>query len=194
MISTLRKTALLVAAASVLAAAAPDPVGMVRAKDTELRALLKQQTKAATPERREKIKTLINSVFDFQELGRRALPSQTWKSATPEQQNAFVTEFRRMVENSSVKQLDSYESDSSSYQPAKINGDKCEVTVKMWNKGTMSVVVYKMKQENGQWRAWDFVIDDLSTMRNYRDQFAKILKEKDLDGLIETIRKKADEP
>ncbi|MBP5189240.1 MAG: ABC transporter substrate-binding protein, partial [Fibrobacterales bacterium] len=70
----------------------------------------------------------------------------------------------------------------------------CEVTVNMWNKGTMSVVVYKMKQENGQWRAWDFVIDDLSTMRNYRDQFAKILKEKDLDGLIETIRKKADEP
>ena len=127
MISTLRKTALLVLAASVLAAAAPDPVGMVRAKDTELRALLKQQKKAATPERREKIKTLINSVFDFQELGRRALPSQTWKSATPEQQNAFVTEFRRMVENSSVKQLDSYESDSSSYQPAKINGDKCEV-------------------------------------------------------------------
>ena len=58
----------------------------------------------------------------------------------------------------------------------------------------MSVVVYKMKQENGQWRAWDFVIDDLSTMRNYRDQFSKILKEKDLDGLIETIRKKADEP
>ena len=191
MISTLRKTALLVLAASVLAAAAPDPVGMVRAKDTELRALLKQQKKAATPERREKIKTLINSVFDFQELGRRALPSQTWKSATPEQQNAFVTEFRRMVENSSVKQLDSYESDSSSYQPAKINavGD---VTWKL--KGTMSVVVYKMKQENGQWRAWDFVIDDLSTMRNYRDQFAKILKEKDLDGLIETIRKKADEP
>lgn len=194
MIHTLRKTAVLVAAATVLAVAAPDPVGMVRAKDTELRALLKQQKKAATPERREKIKTLINSVFDFQELGRRALPSQTWKSATPEQQNAFVTEFRRMVENSSVKQLDSYESDSSSYQPAKITGDKCEVTVNMWNKGTMSVVVYKMKQENGQWRAWDFVIDDLSTMRNYRDQFSKILKEKDLDGLIETIRKKADEP
>ena len=194
MTSTLRRIALFVAAATVFAAAAPDPVGMVRQKDTELRALLKQQKKAATPERREKIKTLINSVFDFQELGRRALPSQTWKAATPEQQKAFVTEFRRMVENSSVKQLDSYESDSSSYDPAKINGDKCEVTVRMWNKGSMSVVVYKMKQENGQWRAWDFVIDDLSTMRNYRDQFSKILKDKDLDGLIETIRKKADEP
>ncbi len=191
-----RKTLLCVALASIvaLADAAPDPVGLIRAKDTELRGLLKQQKKAATPERREKIKTLINSVFDFKELGRRALPSATWKGASPEQQKKFVDEFRRMVENNSVKQLDSYESDSSRYEPAKINGDKGEVTVKMWNKGNMSVVVYKLKLENGQWRAWDFVIDDLSTMRNYRDQFAKILKEKDLDGLIETISKKADEP
>jgi hypothetical protein len=51
--------------------------------------LLKLQKKQVTVERQERIKVLINGVFDFQELGRRALPSQAWKGATPEQQQAF---------------------------------------------------------------------------------------------------------
>ena len=63
-----RKTLLCVALASIvaLADAAPDPVGLIRAKDNELRGLLKQQKKAATPERREKIKTLEHKRDELQ--------------------------------------------------------------------------------------------------------------------------------
>lgn len=179
---------------ATLAFAAPsDPVVVVQKKDGELRSMLAAQRKAPTAARTDQLKVLINSIFDFEELGRRALPSRVWKEATVAQQKEFVSQFRRMVENRSVKQLDAYASDSSRYAPAKINGEKGEVTTQVWNKGSMAVLVYKMSWTNGSWRAWDLVIDDLSTMRNYRDQFSKILREKSLDELIDIIRQKADE-
>ena len=40
--------------------------------------------------------------------------------------------------------------------------------------------------------AWDLVIDDLSTARNYKEQFGKILETKSIQDLIEILRKKAD--
>jgi Toluene tolerance, Ttg2. len=45
----------------------------------------------------------------------------------------------------------------------------------------------------GSWKAWDLVIDDLSTARNYKDQFSQILKDKSFAELIDIISKKADE-
>ena len=50
-----------------------------------------------------------------------------------------------------------------------------------------------MTQVNGKWMAWDLVIDDLSTARNYKDQFSQILKTKSFAELIDIISKKADE-
>ena len=52
---------------------------------------------------------------------------------------------------------------------------------------------YKMSMVDGKWKAWDLVIDDLSTARNYKDQFSQILKTKSFAELIDIISKKADE-
>ena len=50
-----------------------------------------------------------------------------------------------------------------------------------------------MNLVNGQWKAWDLIIDDLSTARNYKEQFGKILETKTFAELVEIIRKKADQ-
>ena len=63
----------------------------------------------------------------------------------------------------------------------------------LWNKGKESVLEYKMSLVNGNWKAWDLVIDDLSTARNYKEQFGQILKTKSFAELIDIISKKADE-
>jgi phospholipid transport system substrate-binding protein len=165
------------------------PLDIIKSKDKELQALLKQPKKNT-----DSLKVLINSIFDFEELGRKALPKSTYTELSPEQMQEFTTEFRRMVENSSVKKLELYENDSTVYEADVKKSDKAVVTAHVWNKGKESILDYKMhKNENGQWLAWDLVIDDLSTMRNYRDMFAEILAEKDFAGLVQTIKEKADE-
>ena len=54
-------------------------------------------------------------------------------------------------------------------------------------------MTYKLLAEDSTWKAWDLIIDDLSTARNYGEQFKKILQTSNVDGLIAKLEKKASE-
>lgn len=177
---------------AIAVSARPDPVDLIKAKDAELQSLLRKKNRNAKDT--EKIKSLINDIFDFQNLGRRALPAATWKDLDSARQATFVAEFKRMVENSSVKKLEVYQADSTIYSPTEFRkDDEAKVEARAWQKGKDSFLVYRLQWTNGQWRAWDLIIDDLSTVRNYREQFTEILKTKSFDELLDIIRKNADE-
>ncbi|MBW8890313.1 MAG: ABC transporter substrate-binding protein [Fibrobacteres bacterium] len=178
----------LMAGVTAFAANPGDPVAIIKKKDAELQKMLRD--KGASKDR---LKVLINGIFDFEELGKRALGPETWKTMTPDQQKRFVKAFREMVENASVRKLEAYESDSSTYEAPEIANGKASVTAHVWNKGTESVVTYKLLAEDSTWKAWDLIIDDLSTARNYGDQFKTILKTSNIDGLIAKLEKKANE-
>jgi phospholipid transport system substrate-binding protein len=186
--------AMMIAAAPLTAAAAEatiaapgDPVAIIKKKDAELQKMLRDKTAS---KQTDKLKALINGIFDFEELGKRALGPETWKSMKPDQQKRFVKAFREMVENASVKKLEVYQSDSSTYDAPDIDDGKASVTAHVWTKGTESIVTYKLLAEDGTWKAWDLVIDDLSTARNYGEQFRKILQTSNMDGLIAKLVKK----
>src|SRR4051812_38607283 len=85
---------------ALAAAAAPNPVDLIRSKDTELQKLLREKGGA---QKLDRIKVLINGIFDFEELGKRALGPATWAKMSPAQQARFVKAFREMIENASVK-------------------------------------------------------------------------------------------
>jgi phospholipid transport system substrate-binding protein len=169
------------------AAPATDPVAIVRAKDVELQKLLRSKDVSKQTAR---VKTLINGIFDFEEMGRRALGTATWNKMTPAQRTRFVSAFKTWVENSSVKKLEAYTSDSTRYEPAEVTGERATVTAHVYSKGSESVVVYKLFTKNNQWKAWDLVIDDLSTAGNYGDQFRDILKKESIDKLIARLESK----
>ena len=170
------------------AAAVQNPVEVIRSKDSELQKLLRDKEASKKTDR---VKTLINGIFDFEELGRRALGPTTWGKMKPDQQSRFVKAFREMVENSSVKKLDASISDSTRYDAPDMGTDKAAVTAHVFSKGAESIVVYKLSLKQGSWKAWDLVIDDLSTAGNYGDQFKKILQKSTMDGLISKLEEKA---
>ena len=188
----LRKMFVLLSLASVLAFAADDPVNAVKKKDAELQTLLKKSSRNA--KETERVKSLLNDSFDFALLAKKSLSKGDWEKRDAASQEKFVAEFQRMVRNSSAKRLELYRADSTIYEPAKMKGsDEARVVAHLWNKGKESVLEYKMSLVNGNWKAWDLVIDDLSTARNYKEQFGQILKTKSFAELIDIISKKADE-
>ena len=187
-----RKILVAVACVSLMAFAADDPVAAIKKKDAELQALLKKSTRNA--KETERVKSLLNDSFDFELLAKKSLSAKDWNAQDEASQQKFVAEFQRMVRNSSAKRLELYRADSTVYEPAKMKGaEEARVTAHLWNKGKESVLEYKMSIVNGNWKAWDLVIDDLSTARNYKDQFSQILKTKSFAELIDIISKKADE-
>lgn len=188
----LKKLVVMLACAAVVAFAADDPVTVIKKKDAELQALLKKSNRSA--KETERVKSLLNDSFDFALLAKKSLSTKDWDAQDEASRNKFVSEFQRMVRNSSAKRLELYRADSTIYEPAKMKGtNEARVTAHLWNKGKESVLEYKMSLVDGTWKAWDLVIDDLSTARNYKDQFSQILKTKSFAELIDIISKKADE-
>jgi phospholipid transport system substrate-binding protein len=183
---------ILVVGLSLVAFAAEDPVAAIKKKDGELQALLKKSKHTA--KEKERVKDLLSDSFDFEMLAKKSLSAKDWDAQDAASQEKFVSEFKRMVRNSSAKRLELYRADSTIYEPAKMKKDnEARVVAHLWNKGKEAVLEYKMTQLNGKWMAWDLVIDDLSTARNYKDQFSQILKTKSFAELIDIISKKADE-
>ena len=187
-----KKLMILVVGLSLVAFAAEDPVAAIKKKDGELQALLKKSNHTA--KEKERVKDLLSDSFDFEMLAKKSLSAKDWNAQDAASQEKFVSEFKRMVRNSSAKRLELYRADSTIYEPAKMKKDnEARVVAHLWNKGKEAVLEYKMTQLNGKWMAWDLVIDDLSTARNYKDQFSQILKTKSFAELIDIISKKADE-
>ena len=187
-----KKLLILIACASLMAFAAEDPVAAIKKKDGELQTLLKKSSRSA--KETERVKTLLNESFDFELLAKKSLSKSDWEKQDAPSQEKFVAEFQRMVRNSSAKRLELYRADSTIYEPAKMKGDdEARVVAHLWYKGKESVLEYKMSLVNGNWKAWDLIIDDLSTARNYKEQFGQILKTKSFAELIDIITKKADE-
>ena len=185
----LKKLMILVVGLSLMAFAAEDPVAAIKKKDGELQALLKKSNHTA--KEKERVKDLLSDSFDFEMLAKKSLSAKDWDAQDAASQEKFVSEFKRMVRNSSAKRLELY---STIYEPAKMKKEgEARVVAHLWNKGKEAVLEYKMTQVNGKWMAWDLVIDDLSTARNYKDQFSQILKTKSVADLIDIISKKADE-
>ncbi|MGL1901414.1 MAG: ABC transporter substrate-binding protein [Fibrobacterales bacterium] len=166
--------------------ASESPLTLIKTKDIELQKLLKKKDAP-----KETLKQLINSIFDFRKMGQKSLSSSAWKGQPEAKQNEFVASFKEMVENASIKKLEVYEADSTNYEKPKIKKGKAKITAHMWNKGTESVLVYKLEEIDGAWMAWDLIIDDLSTVRNYREQFRKIIKDKGFDELLNILKEKA---
>lgn len=188
----LKKILVAISCAALVAFAAEDPVSAIKKKDVELQTLLKKSSRNASET--ERVKNLLNDSFDFGLLAKKSLSSSDWKAQDAASQEKFVEEFKRMVKNSSAKRLELYRADSTIYEEAKMKGEnEARVVAHLWNKGKESILEYKMSLVDGKWKAWDLVIDDLSTARNYKDQFSQILKTKSFAELIDVISKKADE-
>lgn len=184
--------------ASVLAlftavALAADPVQAISKNDKELQTLL--QKKSLSKKDGERVKSLLSGVFNFAMLAEKSLPKETWNALDKASRESFAAEFQRMVRNSSAKRLEMYRTDSTLYDAPKMkkNNTEANVTAHLWYKGKESVLVYRMTLVDGDWKAWDLVIDDLSTARNYKEQFATILQTKSFAELLDIVKKKADE-
>jgi phospholipid transport system substrate-binding protein len=187
----MRLTLTLLFLATVSFAQNQGPVASISSKDKELQKLLAIQVKSPSNENQQKVKVLINQVFDFGELAKRSVPAAQWDK-NKALQPRFVKAFRTVVENSSVKKLEVYRADSTKYSEPKISGNTAIVKATAFQGGKTSELVYKMfRSNNKEWKAWDLEIDGMSTLQTYKDQFKKILAKKTFAELVAQLEKKA---
>ncbi|MFQ5690045.1 MAG: phospholipid-binding protein MlaC [Gemmatimonadota bacterium] len=175
------------------AAAQQSPVELIKARNATVEKILKTTGDEPGPETREKLKDVINELIDFRELSRLAL-GRYWGERSPKEREDFVSVFRELIRNSSVKKLSIYKADRVTYSMKPRGEGKADVTTVAY-KGRKTVeIVYRMHLVDGEWKVYDMVIDGSSTARTYRDSFYKEIAKSSYTAMYDKLVKRlADE-
>ena len=143
-------------------------------------------------ERRAKLESVIGQRFDYEEMGKRTLAAH-WKKLDSSQQGEFVALFQSFLSNSYAGNIDGYSGQKVEYVKERHKGNFAEVQTKVVSSKGELPLDYRLMNKNGSYRVYDVVIDGVSLVKNYRGQFARIIKTSSYDGLIEKLRTKADQ-
>lgn len=144
--------------------------------------------------RRTAIKKSIATIFDSQEMAKRAL-GKHWNQRTPAERKQFVDLFATLLENSYAGKIESYNNEKIVYTKETLDGDYAEVKSKVITpKQDEYTLDYRlMKKDNGGWMVYDVVIEGVSLVSNYRTQFNKIISTNGYAELVKKLQAKSNE-
>ncbi|MGH7358296.1 MAG: MlaC/ttg2D family ABC transporter substrate-binding protein, partial [Candidatus Rokuibacteriota bacterium] len=152
---------------------------------------LKQPGKAE--ERRQKIRSVANEVFDWEEMGKRAL-ARHWEARSPQEREEFSKLFADLLERSYVGKIEGYSGEKIVYEKETPDGDRAEVRTKLMTKsGTSIPIDYQMQKSGDRWRAYDVKIENVGLVANYRAQFNRIIQQSGYADLVGRLKAKAEE-
>ncbi len=155
----------------------------MKARDAEIRAALPKQGTEPTPATRQKLEGIVTKAVDLEGMAKSAL-GKTWTETPQSKQKKFLEAFKSRFRKATGEQLDQYRSTSITYFPEKKEDDDTIVPTEVLVKGEPTHIDYRMREDKGGWRIVDIVVDDVSTVENYRSSFNRIIKKEGMDGLI----------
>jgi phospholipid transport system substrate-binding protein len=177
------------------ATAADTPLDVVRSTtDQALHALTDAGGGGNAPSQQqlEKMWAVVLPRFDTQAFAQRAL-SVNWQQLTAEQQQEFTSLFIELVKNSYSETLQRYSKEAKvSFDQERIEGDHAEVQTRFLSPihSAPFSVVYRLHREGDRWLIDDVVVENVSLVQNYRNQFARIMAKSSGAGLIDALKRK----
>ena len=147
---------------------------------------------ATKPAIRQKVEAEVLQLFDFDEFSTRTV-GPTWRKFTPEQKDAFKTAFTDLLRNTYIDTLDEYDGQKVRFTGEVVanNGKRVEVQMEFLTSKQAYPVAFRMLEKKGRWVVYDVLIEGISMIKNYRDQFRDILSKGDPQTLIERVQAKA---
>jgi phospholipid transport system substrate-binding protein len=142
-------------------------------------------------ERIERLKEIINPIFDYEEMARRSLGSH-WRRRSPAEQEEFYRLFRSFLEKIYSSKVDFYEGERIAFGRETIDGEYAQVESTVTDaKGMESPVVYRLKRTDGKWKVYDAVVENISIVNNYRSQFDRVISKSSYEELRRMLKEKS---
>ncbi len=141
--------------------------------------------------RREKLEIVIGRRFDYEEMAKRTL-AKKWKKLSSEKQQEFVKLFQQFLTQSYAGNIDGYSGEQVEYLKERLKGDFAEVQTKVVSAKVQIPLDYRLLKKQDKWGVYDVIIDGVSLTKNYRGQFARIIKSSSFEALLDKLRSKTD--
>jgi phospholipid transport system substrate-binding protein len=143
--------------------------------------------------RRSAVRKVANDIFDFAETAKRSL-ARHWQGRTDKEREEFVSLFADLLERSYISKIELYGGERIQYTGERIDGDVATVSTKIVTKqGTEIPVDYRMLRRGDRWLVYDFSVEGVSLISNYRTQFNKIIQTSSYGELVKKMRTKQEE-
>jgi phospholipid transport system substrate-binding protein len=139
--------------------------------------------------RRVALRKTIDERFNYRQMVMRSL-AKNWDVRSAEEQQLFIALFKSLLENSYANKLESFSNEKINYLDEVVKGEYALVKTEVVRKATTVGVDYKLVRENGVWQVYDFVIEGVSMVRNYRAQFTKIIHKHSYEVLVQKLTDK----
>jgi phospholipid transport system substrate-binding protein len=129
--------------------------------------------------------------FDTQYSARLVL-GRHWRDASEDQRKRFVNAFYQSLLKNYGSALAEFTSDRMKFFPSQIDPKGEMATVRTEIKrsnGTRIPVNYSLRKTPDGWKAWDVVIEGISYVKSFREDFGAEIDQKGLDAVIQRIEK-----
>lgn len=160
---------------------------MLEDRDSEIKSILRGSDDY-TAQQRERLKELINGVIDFRVMAQTALGPH-WDTLGTARRDTFVTVFRDVVRAQSMSDLGVYNS-RVTFDQISVQGDSAFVRTTTEYEGTRTPVEYVLERREGEWRAEDIILDDVSTAEGYARSFQSVIRKRGFEALMGSLERK----
>ena len=156
-------------------------------RQTDLKAPAKKM------ERRNRIRKIIHQYFDFEAMSRRSL-ARNWRKRTPEEKAEFIKLFSYLMELNYANTLESYTDEKIVFGKETSDAEFARVKTVIITTDKKEIdITYRLHKIKDGWRVYDVLVEGVSLLKNYRDQFRSIIRRTSYANLVKILRAKRDE-
>jgi phospholipid transport system substrate-binding protein len=140
--------------------------------------------------RRQKLVEIIQARFDFAEMGKRSLARQ-WRKMDPAERKEFVGIFGNLLKDSYLTKIEAFTDEKIVYPTERMEEDYAEVRTRIVQKSGRGIGIdYRLHRTPDGWRVYDFMIEGVSLVANYRKQFKRLIRKTSYKELIARMKVK----
>lgn len=181
---------MMLAGAAALAAESPDV--LITGTMQELQSAIESQREELEQEPallRGVVDKVLLPCFDTDFAAQRVL-GKYWRGATPEQRQRFIDVFYRYLVNNYASYLLDFTGDQIEVNPYQGRPEEKYPLVKTrvkLKKGELAAVDYVLRRVGDEWKVIDVIVEGVSYVRSYREEFSAEIAQKGLDAVIERL-------
>jgi ABC-type transporter MlaC component len=174
-------------------AAPGDPLNELRRADLALEAVVRRRVPDWSPEaevRKQRLDAILAGMLDYEHIARGAL-GEGWSSLSSEQQHEFLLTFSALTNQAFVSAMTRPDLHLR-FESETVLGPVASVIVTAWvsrpTPETEQQIEYRLSKTRHRWLVTDVLVDRVSLVDSYHDQFARLLRRGGFPELLERMQ------
>lgn len=122
-------------------------------------------------------------------MAKRSLGAN-WTTLNADQQKAFTEVFSELLARTYLTKIETVKPGMVKMDSEKLDFPRSLVRTLVTSKGDVFPIEYRLYSQEGNWRVYDVVIENIGLVANYRNEFAGIMRKDGFDGLLSKLKDK----